>query len=501
VRRFTRTLPGWVGVLAGVVGLFALAVLGIDAVLALWPTDSADVLGARIDVGAQRPSLDAVWRGPGQLESFGQTVDVRAVDVVGPVRPFLGMALGPYDLIRIAGDQHSREAAGSLLQQAFVHWVLLRTPAVLVAGLLLTAAASGLLSLLGVVPGISRTSRRAYLVWTLASTLMILAVWAGCLGLAAVGSRSLFRVTSLADVFDYQVLRTAPGREGVPRSGYQVVVLGDSRVATYGGKPVPDGTREDEACHRSRDSLAAQMQQQLAGIDWKALNLACFAATLQDGVLKPQRIGGITVPSQVGQLKNVDGPRVVVLAVGPNDVYWAPLIGSCYLLACDVSGLGPTVDKAMSDFSRGYEDLLAEIGDLPGKPQVIVLGSYAPFAPDATCADTRQPGGNGRVTPSEVATVTRWRDRLDDVLRRGADRHGFGYLQPQLTPLCEADPTGVGPDVQPLSSPFRFHPTAVGVLKMALAAVGAIDPERLAEPPPSPSPSQVGGGSENSGPG
>jgi hypothetical protein len=44
-----------------------------------------------------------------------------------------------------------------------------------------------------------------------------------------------------------------------------------------------------------------------------------------------------------------------------------------------------------------------------------------------------------------------------------------------------ADRTGLGPDIWPLESDHRFHPTPVGVLKTATAVVDAIDPARFEE--------------------
>ena len=64
------------------------------------------------------------------------------------------------------------------------------------------------------------------------------------------------------------------------------------------------------------------------------------------------------------------------------------------------------------------------------------------------------------------------------VLASGAESHDFDYVEPVLVGLCAPDTTGLGPDIWPLASEYRFHPTSVGVLKTATAVAGAIDPEQ-----------------------
>ncbi len=467
-------------------GLIGISLAAIVVVLTAWPTDTADVLGVPIEVGAQQPSGDFGWHGPGVLETFGQPVDLRAVDVAGPVRPFLGTTIGPYDMIRIATTTGAAQQAGDALVEAFARWALLRTPVVLFVGLALFVAIAALLSFGGWVRPLRREAWRRYLMWAGGTSVVVAAVWGASLAAAAAGSQSLARVTSIEDVFDYDVLRTSPAPAGTPRTGYDVVVIGDSRVATFGGDPLPRATPEDATCERSRNSLAEQLEVLVPAPGVRALNLACAGATVEEGLLQSQLVAGRRVPAQLGQLKLVQSPRVVVVSVGPNDVYWGPIVGSCYVTTCNVSALGATVNSLFADFARSYDDLLAELDQLDPAPQVIVIGSYEPFAPGASCADTRLPDGDGSLSQSELDTIADWRARLNEVLADGAVARSFTYIQPRLLGLCAPDATGLGPDVWPLASEYRFHPTSVGVLKTAAAVADAIDPERLTPAPADP---------------
>jgi hypothetical protein len=468
-------------VLAAGTGVLVLSLLSIALVLAVWPTDEVEVLDVDVEVGAQQPGVGFGVAGPGELESFGQSVDLRAVEVIGPVRPYLGTAIQPYDLIRIATTPGAPEEAGNELVDAFVRWALLRTPAVLGTGLLLMVASVATLAFIGVLPPLHRESWRRYAAWAVTGTLGVGLVWGASLGSAAWGSQRLAEVESIEDVFDYDVLRTSPTPVGAPRDGVEVAVVGDSRAAVLGGPPVEGATPDDLACRRSRDSLAAQIESLLLTERWRAENLACLSATVEQGLLQPQTIEGREVPPQVGVLKSIRDPEVVVVSVGPNDVFWGPILGSCYVSSCNVSALSPTVDSLMADFRRSYDDLLADLAGLEASPQVVVVGAYAPFALGETCEDTRLPDGTGALTEAEIASVESWRARLNTILADGADRRDFTYVEPVLRPLCVADATGLGPDIWPLESDHRFHPTPVGVLKTAAAVVDAIDPARFEE--------------------
>lgn len=464
---------------AAAAGLLLIALTAIVLVLAVWPTDRVDVLGVGIEVGAQQPSPGFGLSGPGELESFGRTVELRAVEVVGPVRPYIGTAIAPYDLIRIATTPGAPDEGGEVLVDAFVRWALLRTPVVLATGLLLLVAGVAILSFLGVLPPLHRDSWRRYASWAVTATIATALVWGASLGAAAYGSQRLADVRSLEEVFDYDVLRTSPAPVGGERDGIDVVVIGDSRAATYGGAPVLTPSPDDRACRRSRDSLSEQMETLLVDVDWRAANLACLSSTVEEGLLQPQLIGGEQVPAQVGLLKSIADPEVVVVSVGPNDVFWGPIVGSCYVSTCNVNVLEPTVSALMADFSRSYDDLLADLAALEAAPQVVVIGAYSPFASGLTCVDTRLPDGTGTITEAEIETVLDWREQLNGIMVDGAEERGFSFVLPAVRPLCIPDSTGLGPDIWPLESEYRFHPTAIGTLKTATAVVDAIDPARF----------------------
>jgi hypothetical protein len=67
---------------------------------------------------------------------------------------------------------------------------------------------------------------------------------------------------------------------------------------------------------------------------------------------------------------------------------------------------------------------------------------------------------------------------LNDVLTTGATKYGFTVATPRLAPLCSTSPDGLGPDIQGLSDPYPFHPTAVGSLRLAAAVNEVLRPTK-----------------------
>ncbi len=61
--------------------------------------------------------------------------------------------------------------------------------------------------------------------------------------------------------------------------------------------------------------------------------------------------------------------------------------------------------------------------------------------------------------------------------RRGAQAYGFGIARPELALLCDEPTGGLGPDLQGLTDPFPYHPTAVGSLRMAASVIPLLEPE------------------------
>ena len=155
----------------------------------------------------------------------------------------------------------------------------------------------------------------------------------------------------------------------------------------------PSAQPDDGVCKRSTDSLASEIGDLLPA---RVLNLACPDATVTAGLRGPQDIGGQQVPAQVGVLRQVQGLRFVVVEIGPNDVGWTDFLRYCYGVPdCADTLTQNEFDYRLAAFDRSYGDLLVDLNDLPGRPQVIVVTSYAPSRRTPT-APTPRP----RATPA-----------------------------------------------------------------------------------------------------
>jgi hypothetical protein len=107
------------------------------------------------------------------------------------------------------------------------------------------------------------------------------------------------------------------------------------------------------------------------------------------------------------------------------------------------------------------------------------MTSYGAFEPDtdtADCPDARRAGYPG-LDDTKIDLLTARNDRLNEVLRTGAEKYGFAVVDPPLRLLCGQRRDGLGPDVQGLDDPAPFHPTGVGELRMASAVVRQIGSE------------------------
>jgi lysophospholipase L1-like esterase len=300
--------------------------------------------------------------------------------------------------------------------------------------------------------------------------------WLGCGALAWNGTvQGLRGVSSLAQLVGAYHL--SPDPVGPPLTGYTGVVIGDSRAARLGGPPVPAAgpyARPDDAvCKRSTDSLASEIGDLLPA---RVLNLACPDATVTAGLRGPQDIGGQQVPAQVGVLRQVQGLRFVVVEIGPNDVGWTDFLRYCYGVPdCADTLTQNEFDYRLAAFDRAYGDLLVDLNDLPGRPQVIVVTSYGAFARDADCSDTKAAGFPG-LDPTKIALLTARNDQLNAVLAAGAEKYSFAIARPELSLLCDPHSDGLGPDIQGMADAFPFHPTGIGSLRIASAVVRLIAP-------------------------
>jgi hypothetical protein len=473
--------------------LFCLGV-GIPVTVALTPAQDLVAFGQHISVGARPPDLSVA--GPARLVQVGNTaLDVDRMHVYGPLRPELTM--GPVQRNTAAAavfdegiGPQARDDALSAVTHGFLTWYVLGGLGLIAFTLTSAAGAAGVRTLVV----LRRQSRarggghaplheifsycvRAARRMTVIALVTAVLAWLVSGALAVTGSvQGLRGVTSLAQLVGAYHL--TPDPVGPPITGYDGAVIGDSRAARLGGPPVADGTPDDVACGRSTDSLAAEIGHLTSA---RVLNLACPSATITSGLRGPQDEGGRSVPPQVGVLKQAQDLRFVVVAIGPNDVGWTDFLRYCYGVAdCSDRLTQGEFDYRLAAFDRVYGDLLIDLNDLPGRPQIIIMTSYGAFPPDADCADTRAEGYPG-LDPEKIDLLTDRNEQLNDVLVAGAQKYGFSVAHPELGLLCEKGPgttggDGLGPDLQGMADPFPFHPTGIGSLRMASSVVRQIEP-------------------------
>lgn len=465
---------------------------GVWAAVALTPAQDVEAFGQQLRVGAQPPS--ATVSGPPQIVQIGNTrLDVPDVTIYGPLRPQL--TIGPVQRNETAGRAMASLAEGTSPHTALAAivagferwygWATLVLAAVVlglcgVAGLLRVLAAlrwTARRSGAGARPAlVARRLSRRVTRSTVVALVVSLVVWGVSGALAVAGARDLRDARSLTDLTGAH--HVSPSPVGPTVSGVRGVVIGDSRVARLGGPALPHASAEDVACGRSSDSLAVQVG---AAISDRVLNLACSGARISAGLRAPQQVGGLSVPPQIGRLKQVSDPAFVVVAVGPNDLNWTDLIGYCYAVTdCADNFTAGEFRYRLAAFDRDYADLLADLATLPSHPQVVVLTSYDVLRPDAQCSTVRGPLQYPGLTPSEIALLAGRNAELNEVLTAGARRYGFDVVAPPLRPLCEPAPDGLGPDLQSIDDPHPFHPTGVGELRMAIPVVDRIG---VLEPP------------------
>jgi hypothetical protein len=467
--------------------LFCLGI-GVPVTVTLTPAQDLIAFGQHISVGARPPALSVA--GPARLVQVGNTaLDVDRLHVYGPLRPQLTM--GPVQrsdaaaaVFDPAKGPKVRDEAVSAVTTAFVTWYILGGLGLVTFTLAAAAGAAGLRTLVvlrrqsretgghaplhAIFTYCVRAARRMTAIALVAS----IVTWGVSGALAYVGAvQGLRGVSSLAQLVGAYHL--SPDPVGPPVTGYDGAVIGDSRAVRVGGPPLPDGTPDDAACERSSDSLAAEIGHLGSA---RVLNLACPSATVTTGLRGPQQRADRLVPPQIGVLKQVHDLRFVVVAIGPNDVGWTDFLRYCYGVAnCSDQLTQGEFDYRMAAFDRVYGDLLVDLNDLPGRPQVIVMTSYGAFRPDADCADTRAAGHPG-LDPTKIELLTGRNEQLNAVLSAGAEKYGFAVARPELTLLCEDGTDGLGPDLQGMADPFPFHPTGIGSLRMASSVLRLIAP-------------------------
>ncbi len=468
--------------------VFLCLLLAVPATILITPDQHVTVAGQDIGVGARIPTFS--WSGPAQLVQIGNTqLDIVPLRVIGPLRPKL--TLGPVQrnaeaVAALQPDNRAdtRRNAVDDITGAFIRWyawaalVLLALTTGLVAAascvrMLLTLrresrAQGEALTATDLWHGSRNQIRGAFIAATAVTTL----AWAVCGALAYTGAVNGMReVSSLQDLVGSQYLAPAPVGPAV--EGYVGAVIGDSRAARDGGPLVGAPTEADRACGRSLDSLAQEIRGLISG---PVANLACSGATIPNGLRGPQSRGGQILPPQVGLLKQFTGLKFVVVVIGPNDLSWGDQLRYCYGVAdCHDRLTGGEFTYRLAAFDHDYGDLLRDLNDLPGGPQVIIMTSYDIFGADAACPDALGPPGAIGLSPQNIELLRTRNVELNDVLVAGAEKYGFAVARPVLTPLCQEGGDALGPDLQGLGDVAPFHPTGIGTLRMASSVVRSLE--------------------------
>lgn len=486
-------LRGWARACAPSIALAALGVfVAVPAAIALTPAQGTIVAGQHVDVRATTPStgwLDA-GRGPATVRQIGQTVvELSPLQIRGPLRPQL--KLGPLvrqqDIGELLDPRHGRAErhhAVHAVTGAFLRWYLAAT--LMLAFVLLALIA--IFSSAWIWVALARASRHEQrpalaAVWyrlarriRLAASVALAAAAASWLvagGLAWHDTKAgLASISSPRELVGAAPVRLHP--KGAPLTGYTGAVIGDSRAARLGGPLVADPSSDDRSCKRSSDSLAAQLQTLSPGE--RVANLACSGATIAQGLIGTQHRGQRAIVPQMSRLLTSSGLQFVVVMVGPNDLDWTDFLKYCYAFTrCDDRVSDGQFDYRLAAFDRSYGDLLAALSALPDHPRIVVVGSYDVFGPDADCDDTRGPAAVPGLNPHNLALLADRNAQLNAVLAAGAKAYGNTFVVPYLKTLCEPTDTQVGADLQGLSDAYPFHPTGVGMVRLAAPVFAAIN--------------------------
>jgi lysophospholipase L1-like esterase len=462
-------------------------IAGIPTAILLTPPQEVTVAGQHVSVDAHLPGFTLA--GPPQLVQIGNTaLDITSLKVWGPLRPRL--TLGPVQRNAAAAAAIDPKSAADVKQTAvtdlgtaMLHWYLW-AGVILLAFTLASSIIAGYIRIFGALrrandqrrpravtvaelwQGNSRQLRTMTLIAVVASML----AWAGSGALAFTGAvNGLRTVRSLTDLVGAYHLSPSP--VGPTVHGFAGAVIGDSRASRVGGPELPKATTDDSACGRSADSLAVEIGS-LTGDN--VLNLACSGASIAAGLSGPQIQAEQTIPPQLGRLKAVEGLKYVVVVIGPNDLNWTDLLSYCYAVSdCSDRLTQGEFEYRLAAFDRDYGTLLQDLNDLKDHPQIIVVTSYDVYGRDVSCPEAQATAGR-TITPGNVQLLDARNAELNSVLKAGAEKYHFTVASPRLDPLCTKGGDGLGADLQGFTDPQPFHPTGLGVLRMAAAVAATI---------------------------
>jgi lysophospholipase L1-like esterase len=447
MRAWLRRALTWV---TGVLVMLVSSAVAIWLAIQVTPMQSVSAAGQTVQVGAASPNLDL--SGPGELDLFGQVIATRP-RFDGPIRPRLELTHITVDA-QVGGLVHPGvhdDVRLSISRQLAFGWERYCLWETIVAG-----AFAALLLL--AISGLHRASRTTTFKAVGVGVVTVCALNTGGVYLLASSTpRALQQVRTL----DGLVARSpdpTPRAAGPTLLGVQALVLGDSTAAGLGNQPVDRPTTLDRACGRSKDSYASD----LATVNnWQVLNLACSGATVRDGVLGVQVVGGTVAPPQLAVAQRASTASVVIVSVGANDVQWAPLTALCaHATACNDEASTAYYQKLLASFTQDYNSLLQQLADLPQHPTVLINEYYNPFGHTVGCLDHQG------LTTEKVKTLDARLAALNTVLHNGAQTFDFTPVEQHFAghELCSAQPY-----VQGLNAPAPLHPTAAGEIAIALA--------------------------------
>lgn len=440
------------GPVLSLVGLLALAAASVAFSLRVTPAQAVSALGQTVQVGAANPTLST--SGPGVLDLFGQSFPTK-FQFAGPVRPRLVLTkitinqqvanfVGP------KGRPTSERTLGNKLAGGWTRYFIWEVIFVAIGAIVLVMAYAG----------IRRLSWRRTLVTLCLSMAVVEGVNLGWIMLTAYSApRILARVHSLSELVGQSEQPPIPAAPGPEVHGVQALVLGDSTAAGVGLPSVSQPSSLDKACGRSADAYAAD----LASVNsWNVENLSCSGATIPAGILGPQGLGGTSsAPAQLSVAKRYANVKAIVISVGADDLDWDVMVRLCAASpSCDDSASTAFFQSKLHLFTKDYYALLAQLGSLPGHPQVLINEYYDPFDPKLRCLDHV-----GLTAPKEHILVQRL-DALNAVLAKGATASSFTSVKPDFSghQLCTGQPY-----VQGIGDAAPFHPTVSGQLAIALA--------------------------------
>lgn len=487
----SRRPVAWV-VRAVAIGLLALGAMLLA--LAVTPAVPVSVFGQTVQVGAVPPSAGLSLSGPGQADLFGEGTVETVQHFEGPIRPkIVWQRFNRNDdaaaFIRSDSTDGRRtvETGSAQVGDALVQgW----TRYFVGLGLVAAVVGGGLYLVTVGVTALTRRehrhrSRAEHLGRLSASVAASLVVTAGFTALTVrTAVEELGSITSLADLVGTATVAQVPDPAGPVRTDVDVVVIGDSTAAGIGNAPLPDPTKEDEACQRSSDSYASALQ---VVSELRVLNLACSSATVPAGLLGPQLTGGMRVTPQVGVLSQVRSAQLVIVSVGANDVGWSDFLTLCYgLPRCDDEASDRLFQSRLDAFKIQYAQLLQQLSDLPNSPEVVVSEYYDPFGDSFDCDQLKDPDAAAAAPPgygfgpdpgedNQDQKITEKIDplrselrRMNAVLAQGAAAFDFTVVRPSFTghALCDDQSW-----VQGMSDPAPFHPRAAGELAIAAAVL------------------------------